>query len=139
MFDEGQLFTLTTAITEQDAWQAAVLSQDTQPLHVDAAYAARTRFGRPIAPGILVLGRVAALLGTGLVDLRTHYIVTEQLSARFVRPVFVDDDLLVRVTVATWCQERGRLTVNVDVRNQRQRRVLAGTASLVVFPLAAPN
>jgi acyl dehydratase len=82
MFQPGQLFARATAITDEDARQAALLSQDVQPVHLDPGYAARTRFGRPIVPGALVLGRVAGLLGTGLVDLRTHYIVTQRFWAR---------------------------------------------------------
>jgi acyl dehydratase len=79
VFEAGQIFTLVTRITEEDAQQASLLSQDTQPLHLDRAYAERTDFGRPIAPGVLIIGRVAAALGTRLVDLRSHYVITRQL------------------------------------------------------------
>jgi 3-hydroxybutyryl-CoA dehydratase len=135
MFEIGQTFTLSTPVTAEDAVQTALLSQDTQPLHLDPGFAARTHFGRPIAPGVVVIGRVGALLGTRLVDAQTHYIVTEQFAVRFVRPVFAGDALTVRATVKTWDAERQRVSVDLDVRNQRQRRVLGGTASLMVFSL----
>ena len=136
MFQPGQLFTRSASITDEDAYQAAVLSQDVQPVHLDATYAARTRFGRPIVPGALTIGHVAGLLGTGLVDTRSHYIVTQNFAAQFLRPVFVGDELLLRATVTTWNQSDGHLSVEIEVRNQRGRRVLVGTAGLVVFAVA---
>jgi acyl dehydratase len=133
MFEIGQTFRLTTAITAEDARHAVLVSQDTQPVHMNAEYAARTHFGRTIAPGVLAIGRVAGLLGTRLVDPRTHYIVTEQFAVRFVRPLFAGDDLAMRAIVTGWDAKRRRVTVKLEARNQDERRVLAGTASLVVF------
>jgi len=123
------------SVSNDDAHQAAVLSQDVQPVHLDPDYAARTRFGRPIVPGAFAISRVAGLLGTGLVDLRTHYIVTHRFAAEFLRPVFVGDELRIQATVTAWGEEDGRLSVDVEVRNQRNRRVLLGTADLVVLAL----
>ena len=103
---------------------------------MDPDYAGRTRFARPIVPGALTIGRVAGLLGTGIVNVRTHYIVTQQFAAQFLRPVFIGDELLMRARVTDWNLEDGRLSVDIEVRNQRNRRVLVGTASLVVFSVA---
>ena len=114
-----------------------MLSQDVQPVHMDAEYASRTRFGRPIVPGALTIGQVAGLLGTGLVDTRAHYIVTQRFAAQFLRPVFVGDELRLRATVTAWNQADSHLSVEVEVRNQRGRRVLVGTADLVVFAVGA--
>jgi len=136
VFDAGQVFTLVTTITEEDALQAALLSQDIQPLHLDRAYAERTDFGRPIAPGVLIVGRVAALLGTRLVDLRSHYVITRQFDMRFARPVFAGDELRIDATVSTWDEQRGHLRVNFEARNQENRRILSGVARLAVRSLA---
>jgi acyl dehydratase len=135
VFQSGQEFTRLTAITDEDARSAALLSEDVQPVHLDPVYAARTRFRRPIVPGALTIGRVAGLLGTGLVDTRTHYVVTQRFMAEFLRPVEVGDELWMRATVREWDEQAGRLSVDIEVRNQRNRRVLTGTASLVVFAL----
>src|SRR5947209_3011696 len=122
----------STSITADDAREAALLSDDVQPVHLDRDYAARTRFGQPIVPGALTIGRVAGLLGTGLVDLSTHYIVTQRFAAEFLRPVVVGDELAMSAKVTGWDANSGHLAVDIEVRNQRGRRVLKGTANLVV-------
>jgi acyl dehydratase len=136
VFEPGQEFTRSTFITAEDARHAADLSDDIQPVHLDVDFAARTRFGRPIVPGALTIGRVAGLLGTGLIDLSTHYIVTQRFAAEFLRPVVVGDELLMCARVTEWDPESGRLAVDIEVRNQRRRRVLRGTANLLVFRVA---
>ena len=51
------LTSLTRArtFTQADLDAFAALSGDDNPIHVDPGYAARTRFGRPVAHGMLLL------------------------------------------------------------------------------------
>ncbi len=114
MIEVGQRFTSSGHRAES----AALASGDVQPLHLDAAYAARTHFGRPIVPGLAILGQLATLLGTQLVDLDERYVVTEQMTLRLVRPVFVGDQVDVAATVVSWAPERNRLVLRVEARNQ---------------------
>jgi acyl dehydratase len=39
------------------------LSGDDNPIHVDPAFARRTRFGKPVAHGMMLYGLICALLG----------------------------------------------------------------------------
>lgn len=135
MFEAGQAFTFTTAITNDDVRRAALVSEHLQPLHHDSVYAERTHFGRPIVPDSLIVGRVTGLLEARLVDPHTHYVVTEQVDAHFTDPVFVGDQLTVQANVDVWNGERGRLTVSVEVKNQEEHPVLTGTTSFAVFAL----
>ncbi len=54
---ERRVFTLA------DFERFAALSRDDNPIHVDPAFAAGTRFGRPVAHGMMLYGFVRALLG----------------------------------------------------------------------------
>jgi 3-hydroxybutyryl-CoA dehydratase len=50
-------------VTEADVVQFAALTGDMHPQHTDAEWAARSRFGRRIAHGLLVVSYAVGLLG----------------------------------------------------------------------------
>jgi acyl dehydratase len=52
--------------SQADFDRFAALSGDDNPIHVDAAYAAHTRFGRTIAHGMLLYSTICAALGRSL-------------------------------------------------------------------------
>ena len=54
------------AVTPEDIALFAQVSGDTNPLHRDPEYAAKTRFGECIAHGMLTAGFISAALGTKL-------------------------------------------------------------------------
>lgn len=92
---ERQTYGFVT-VTEAQVEQFAELANVTHPIHTDAAYAERSRYGARIAQGLLVLA-----LGTGLLPTRTEttlglYGMDE---VRFLRPTFLGDTLAARLTV----------------------------------------
>ena len=56
----------TKTITEADVVAFAATSGDTNPIHLDEAYAAATRFARRIAHGMLGASLISAAMGTKL-------------------------------------------------------------------------
>ena len=71
----------------------ARLSGDDNPIHVDPAFSARTRFGRTVAHGMLIYGRAWAMIRNAYPD-RAH--VAQDLM--FPAPSFADEPLLITVT-----------------------------------------
>lgn len=63
---------------------AAVLTGDRNPLHMDSEYAATTRFGERIAHGMLVASYFSALVGMYLPGRRT---LLPSQEVKFVKPV----------------------------------------------------
>ena len=63
-FFVGQTASLTRTVTAEEVETFARATGDVNPVHLDEAYAARTRFGRHIAHGMLVASYISALLGT---------------------------------------------------------------------------
>lgn len=55
--------TLQRALAQADFDRFAALSGDDNPIHVDPAFAARTRFGQTVAHGMLLYSLVAAAIG----------------------------------------------------------------------------
>lgn len=71
----------------------ARLSGDDNPIHVDAAFAARTGFGRTVAHGMLLYSRVWALIVAARPGGR-H--VSQSLM--FPAPAYADEELAITIT-----------------------------------------
>jgi 3-hydroxybutyryl-CoA dehydratase len=93
----GDGFKASRVISEADVRAFAEVSGDDNPLHLDREYAATTQFGRPIVHGVLVLGLASKVLGR---DFPGHGSVAVALSAKFLRPVPVGEEVTVEVKVA---------------------------------------
>ena len=73
----GQKATRTQTITDEMLRTFAALTGDSNPVHLDDAFAATTRFGRRIAHGMLAASLISAALandlpGPGTVYLRAY-------------------------------------------------------------------
>lgn len=130
-------------ITEADIVSFAQLSGDWNPLHTDAEFAARTRFGARIAHGLLTLSAVTGLMDrAGLFD--GSAVAMLGIEWRFLRPVFIGDTIGFRMTVEslrlTADHRYGVVGRRFEVTNQRGEVVQAGSVPLLVArrPDAAP-
>jgi len=105
----------------------AQLSGDDNPLHLDAEYAARTPFGRPIAHGPIALALAAGILGTRLPGpgsiAITNYI-------RYRRPIFAGDAITTRIEVVAIDRERRCATFSMTFTNAGDEVVALGEAVL---------
>lgn len=93
----GQTFSVERTLTADDVRQFADVTGDDNPIHIDDAYAATTRFGQPIVHGVLLLGIISKVLGR---DFPGPGSVAVSLSARFLRPVPVGSTIRVEASVA---------------------------------------
>jgi acyl dehydratase len=107
-------------------------SGDDNPIHSDAAFAAGTRFGRVIAPGMLTGSFVSSVIGTRLPGPGTIYL---SQSFRFLHPVYVGDRVTARVEVVERVPERNRLRLRTTCVNQDGQRLLEGEAWVLPSPL----
>jgi acyl dehydratase len=99
-FSEGQVFdhAITRTVTETDNVLFSTMTMNPQPLHLDAEFAARSEFGRPIVNSLFTLGLMIGIsvhettLGTTIANLG-------MTDVKFPAPVFHGDTLRVRTTV----------------------------------------
>lgn len=106
---------------------------DANPMHSDAAFAAQTRFGEVIAPGLLTGSLVSAVIGTRLPGPGTIYLSQD---LHFRRPVRLGETVTARVEVAEVHPERNRVRLRTVCLNQEGEVVLDGEAW--VLPPARP-
>ncbi len=131
---EGDSASFSKTITEADVVLYAALSGDINPVHLDAQYAATTRFGRRIAHGLLVAGLISAVIGNRIPGPGSIY---AGQTLRFLRPVYLDDTITVTATIISYDRERGRITLETVCRNQEGEEVLRGEADIRYLSPAA--
>ena len=118
-FELGEAFNAgPRLVTQEDVNTFAAVSGDLNPLHLDADYAATTRFGRPIAHGLLGLSIATGLLGsTGLT--RGTLIALAGLEWTFLAPLYPGTEVSIRVSVAELRRSKkpglGRLVWDVEL------------------------
>ena len=86
----------------------AELSGDVNPVHLDADYAATTRFGRPIVHGLLTASLISTVVGTRLPGQGSIYV---SQTLRFRAPVFVGDTVRAEAEVTEVQRPRRRVVL----------------------------
>ncbi|MDP3650584.1 MAG: bifunctional enoyl-CoA hydratase/phosphate acetyltransferase [Rhodoferax sp.] len=124
----GQSAHLLRTLTLADIQAFAAVSGDTNPAHLDAAYANDTLFHGVIAHGMWGGALISALLGTQFPGPGTIYL--EQV-LHFTKPVHIGDTLTVTATVVGKDEAQKSIELDCQVLNQKGARVLHGTARVL--------
>ncbi len=95
-FKVGQSVTYSQVIDDKLVRGYADLTGDHNPIHVDDAFAKKTKFGQRIAHGGILFGMVSMVLGDKMPGIGTIYM--SQL-VNFHAPVFINDKVTVVVTI----------------------------------------
>lgn len=125
----GDKGSFTKTITEKDVFSFADISGDYNPLHVDEAYARKSRFGHRVVHGILMAGIISTVLGVDLPGVGTVFV---ELQIRFLKPVLIGDTITANATVMEIINPK-RVRLMVACVNERGEDVALGNA-LVVPP-----
>jgi phosphate acetyltransferase len=130
-FDEikvGDSASLTRTLRNDDIALFAILSGDVNPAHVDADYAKTDFFHRIVAHGMWGGALISAVLGTELPGPGTIYL---SQSLKFLHPVSLGDQIIVKVTVREMDAVKHRLILDCDCRNQDGKAVIEGAAEVI--------
>ena len=123
----GQTATFSKTITDADIRAFAQATGDHNPVHLDEAYAAATRFSGRIAHGLLTVGLISACIARtwpGAIYLGQQ--------VRFLKPVRPGDTVTATLEVTAYDTEKQRATLRTDAHNQRGEQVVGGEASVWV-------
>jgi acyl dehydratase len=121
----GQRARRSMTVSVADVEHYARLTGDRNPLHFDADFTAKTRFGRLMAQGGLTTGLLHALVamdlpGPGSVFLSQNW--------RFTAPVFIGDTITAEAHVISVHASKPVTQLGVKVTNQAGESVLEGEA-----------
>jgi 3-hydroxybutyryl-CoA dehydratase len=121
----GGKATRTQTVTDEMIHTFATLTGDTNPVHLDDAYAATTRFGRRIAHGMIAAGLISAALANDLPGPGTVYL-SQMLN--FKAPVYPGDTITATIEVKALHASKPIATLATTCANQDGAVVLEGEA-----------
>ncbi len=99
-------------ITESDNIMFSCLTLNVQPLHIDADFASRTEWGKPLVNSLFTLGLMIGMtvndttLGTTVANLGMS-------DVRFPKPLFHGDTIRVRTSVKSVRESKSRPTAGI--------------------------
>jgi len=115
-------------VTDKMVHQFAEMSGDHNPIHLDDAYAAQTRFKKRIAHGMIV----GALISRSLVEGIGKGGIYLSQSMKFVNPVFIDDTLKIQLKVTGLRKESHIATIETNAVKSTGEMVVKGEAIILV-------
>ena len=126
----GDSVQLTKTFDDAEIEKFAALTGDRNPLHMDEAFAARTRFKRRIAQGILSASLISTCIGMRLPGTGAIYL---DQTLRFVKPVYVGDTVTLTATVSHIREDKPLLTLSTIWTNQDGQKVIEGEAHVMLM------
>jgi 3-hydroxybutyryl-CoA dehydratase len=126
----GAAATHTATVDAETIGAYAALSGDHNAIHEDAGYAAATRFGRPVAHGLLVAGYVQ----TALTKLVAPGGVSASYQFDLKAPTFEGSTITAQATCAQLDPVTRRATFAVTVTDDATRTTLISGSAVVAFP-----
>jgi len=132
MFEDlevGMTAIYSRTVTESDIVLFCGISGDTNPIHLDREYAARTQFGGTIAHGMLSASFISTVIGTKLPGPGAIYV---SQNCRFKAPVRAGDTVVARVTVIELTPEKKR--ARLDTTCSIGAKVVIDGEAVVMVP-----
>ena len=126
----GDSFSTVREVNDELIRAFAEVSGDHNPIHLDDGFAAKTRFGRRIAHGMLSGAFISAVLGN---EFRERKIVYLSQRMRFTAPVFIGDIITTTATVTNIREEKGIVTLENVCSNQDSVVTLTGEAVVMIL------
>ena len=122
-FEPGRHASFTKTFTDEDVQRFIEITGDSNPLHVDDEFAARTRFGRRIIHGLLTASILSTMVGMLLPGTGAIY---RSQTIRFLLPVYVGDTVTAHFVVRAVDRARHRLEIDAWIENEAGQRVIEG-------------
>lgn len=115
MIKVNEVYTHSFKFSQDEVNRFAEVTGDKNPVHTDAAYAAKTMFKRPIMHGMLSASLFSKVFGTLFPGEGTIYL---KQSLSFLKPMYVDTDYEVVFTVKEVIGDKNRATVETLIKDK---------------------
>lgn len=143
-FDVGDVYRTATGrtVSEADNTWFTLITNNPNPIHFDAEYAASTSFGRPLVNSTLTL---AIITGMTVADVSLNGFALGYSDVTMPNPVFAGDTLyaeteVLEVRASRSRPEQGIVTTQTRGLNQRGEEILRMSRQVMVWRReAAPN
>lgn len=119
----GQRARRQQTVTAREVALYAEITGDRNPLHFDAAFAGRTRFGRLVAQGGIAAGMLNTLVA---MDMPGPGTVFMSQTLRYLAPTYLDDTLTAEVEVLALKPDKPVCQLKATITRQDGTVVLEG-------------
>lgn len=120
----GDSASIALNITDETIAGFAELCLDRNPMHLDEAYASRTKFGKRIAHGMISAGLISAVIGNKLPGPGTIYV---SQTLEFKAPVFVGTTIVAKVKILEK-MDKNLFRLETTVADDKGQLVVTGEA-----------
>lgn len=117
----GEKVTFSKTVSESDVYLFAGITGDLAPNHVNKAYMEKSKYGRLMAHGALIVGYMSTASSMAIADSRDADETPVSLGydrLRFIKPVFLGDTITVEYEIASVDPDSRRSTSDIRVVNQ---------------------
>ncbi len=128
MLTTNQIYTCDFSFTQTDVVAFAQVTGDTNPLHLDADYAAKTIFRRPIVHGFLGGSIFSRVLGTQFPGQGSIYL---KQTMEFLQPMYVDVPYEAVFTVVE-ILPKSTARIETQILDKATRKVVTTGEALVM-------
>lgn len=126
----GDAFSTERLVTDDLIRKFAEVSGDYNPIHLDDEFAAKTRFGRRIAHGMLSGAFISAVLGF---EFKERKIVYMSQSMKFTAPVFVGDTITATAAITNIRTDKPIITLATTCTRHDGETVVEGEAVIMIL------
>ena len=124
----GDTYTEKVRYTQANVDVFAEISGDNNPIHINAEYAAKTPFGKPIVHGFFAGAIFSKVFGTTWPGEGTIYMFQEM---SFRAPVFVENDYIAKFEVVEVNDEKHRGVIKCTLEDAEGKAAIIGEAKLM--------
>jgi len=122
-FAPGQRASFTKTFTDDDVQRFVAITGDVNPLHVDDAFAAGTRFGGLVLHGMLTASLFSTMVGMFIPGTGAIY---RSQTLTFLRPVYAGETVTAHFVIRGIDRAKHRLTIDAWIENANGERVIEG-------------
>jgi 3-hydroxybutyryl-CoA dehydratase len=124
----GYKASVKATVTDKMVRQFAEMSGDFNPIHLDDEFAAKTRFKKRIAHG-MILGALVSRFLNEKIGAGGIYLAQ---TLKFSNPVYIDDEITFNLEITKLHKKRGFGTVETTAVKQTGEIVLKGEATIMM-------
>ena len=135
--EPGHTVTFRKTVSESDVYLLAGITGDLAPNHVDKAYMEKSRYGKLMAHGALLVGFMSTASTLAIAHARDADETPVSLGydrIRFLKPVFLGDTITVTYEIASVDTEARRSVSDIKITNQDDELVTVGRHILKWVP-----
>ena len=127
MIKVNDTYTYEVVFNQADVNIFAQITGDNNPIHLDADFAAKTVFGRPIVHGFYSASVFSMVFGTKFPGEGTIYLYQDM---KFLAPVFVEQPYKAKFEVLEVNTEKHIGVIKCVLEDETGKAVIEGTAKL---------